>query len=49
VRRAQEAAELEALKQHPPLAELLEQFPNAKITAVRPVTVRGDDDEKAAG
>jgi DNA polymerase-3 subunit gamma/tau len=49
VRRAQEAAELEALKQHTPLAELLEQFPNAKITAVRPVTVRGDDDEKAAG
>jgi DNA polymerase-3 subunit gamma/tau len=49
VRRAQEAAELEALKKHAALAELLEQFPNAKITAVRPVTVRGDDDEKAAG
>ncbi|MGE4184356.1 MAG: DNA polymerase III subunit gamma/tau [Hyphomicrobiaceae bacterium] len=49
VRRAQEAAELEALKKHSALAELLEQFPNAKITAVRPVTVRGDDDEKATG
>jgi DNA polymerase-3 subunit gamma/tau len=51
VRREQDAAELEALKKHSVLAELLEQFPNAKITAVRPVTVRGDDDadEKAAG
>ena len=49
VRRAQQAAELEALKKHTALAELLEQFPNAKITAVKPVTVRGDDDEKAAG
>jgi DNA polymerase-3 subunit gamma/tau len=48
VRRAQEDAELDALKQHTPLAELLEQFPNAKIT-VKPVTVRGDDDEKATG
>ncbi len=49
VRRAREAAELEALKKHSALAELLEQFPGAKITAVRPVIVQSDDDEQATG
>jgi len=48
-KREQETAELDALKKHSVLAELLEQFPDAKITAVRPVRVRGDDDEKVAG
>ncbi|MGE3916295.1 MAG: DNA polymerase III subunit gamma/tau [Hyphomicrobiaceae bacterium] len=50
VRRAREAAELEALKRHAALAGLLERFPDARITAVRPMAVRGDDDdEQAAG
>jgi DNA polymerase-3 subunit gamma/tau len=48
-RREREAIELEALKKHAALAELLDQFPGAKITAVRPVTVRSDDDEQATG
>jgi DNA polymerase-3 subunit gamma/tau len=48
VRRAREAAELEALKKHAAVAELLGQFPDAKIT-VRPLSVRRDDDEQAAG
>jgi DNA polymerase-3 subunit gamma/tau len=48
VRRAREAAELEALKKHAAVAELLGQFPDARIT-VRPLSVRRDDDEQAAG
>ncbi len=48
-RRAREAAELEALKQHSALAALLGQFPDARITAVRPVTVQREDDEQATG
>ena len=53
VRRQRDAEELAALKQHVALAALLEQFPGAKIAAVRPVTVREDDadanDEQATG
>ncbi len=49
VRRQREAAELEALKKHGALAALLEHFPDAKITAVRPIVVQSDDDEQAAG
>jgi len=50
VRREQEAIELEALKKHIAVSELLEQFPNARITVVRPVVVQSDDDdEKATG
>jgi DNA polymerase-3 subunit gamma/tau len=37
VRREQEAAELEALKQHPAVRAVLEQFPDAKIADVRPL------------
>ncbi|MGE0765830.1 MAG: DNA polymerase III subunit gamma/tau [Hyphomicrobiaceae bacterium] len=49
VRRAQDAAELEALKKHEALAGLLQQFPNAKITTLRTASVPMDDDEKATG
>jgi DNA polymerase III subunit gamma/tau len=50
VRRQREAAELEALKKHAALAALLEHFPDAKITAVRPIVVQSDDgDEQATG
>jgi DNA polymerase-3 subunit gamma/tau len=51
VRRQREAAELEALRRHSALADLLEQFPDARITAVRPIQVRSDDkdDEQATG
>jgi DNA polymerase-3 subunit gamma/tau len=53
VRRARAAEELEALKRHSALAALLGQFPGAKITAVRPISVqRGEDDsgdEQATG
>jgi DNA polymerase-3 subunit gamma/tau len=48
VRRAREAAELEALKAHPALASVLESFPDARIVAVRPVSVARDD-ESATG
>ncbi|MBS0240621.1 MAG: DNA polymerase III subunit gamma/tau [Proteobacteria bacterium] len=50
VRRAREAAELETLKSHPALSELLARFPDARITAVKPLSVTTDDeDEQAAG
>ena len=48
VRRARDAAELEALKKHAAVAGLLDRFPDARIT-VRPLTVRRDDDEQATG
>jgi DNA polymerase-3 subunit gamma/tau len=37
VRREREAAELEALKTHPALKAVLDEFPDAKIAAVRPL------------
>jgi len=37
VRREREAAEIEALKSHPAVKALLEQFPDAKITDIRPL------------
>jgi DNA polymerase-3 subunit gamma/tau len=37
VRRARESAELEALKTHPALKAVLDEFPDAKIAAVRPL------------
>jgi DNA polymerase-3 subunit gamma/tau len=37
VRREREAAELEALKSHPALKAVLDEFPDAKIAAVRPL------------
>jgi DNA polymerase-3 subunit gamma/tau len=44
VRRAQEAAELEALKSHPALKAVLDEFPDAKIAAVRPLLAPGTDE-----
>ncbi|MFM9942962.1 MAG: DNA polymerase III subunit gamma/tau [Hyphomicrobiaceae bacterium] len=45
VKREREAAELVALKAHPALASVLEQFPDAKIASVKPVSARHDDDQ----
>ncbi len=46
-RRQREAAELEALKAHPAVVNILEQFPDAKIQNVKPVIARRDDDQAA--
>jgi DNA polymerase-3 subunit gamma/tau len=44
VRRERDAAELEALKAHPAVKAILEQFPDAKIADVRPLLgVRRDE------
>jgi DNA polymerase III subunit gamma/tau len=45
--RAREAAEIEALKQHPSVKAVLEQFPDAKIASVRPIAAPPDDDAAA--
>jgi len=39
MRREREAAEIEALKSHPAVKALLEQFPDAKIADIRPLAV----------
>jgi len=44
VRREREAAELEALKSHPALKAVLDEFPDAKIAAVRPLLGPGTDE-----
>jgi DNA polymerase-3 subunit gamma/tau len=44
VRREREAAELEALKTHPALKAVLDEFPDAKIAAVRPLVGPGADE-----
>ncbi|HEY7670219.1 MAG TPA: DNA polymerase III subunit gamma/tau [Hyphomicrobium sp.] len=44
VRREREAAELEALKSHPALKAVLDEFPDAKIAAVRPLLAPGVDE-----
>ena len=49
MRRAADAAELEALKAHPAVAAVLKEFPDAKIASVKPVRPRIDEDDKAAG
>ena len=51
VRRAAEAAELEALKSHPAVKALLAVFPEAKIAEIRRLTAIDTDidDESAAG
>ena len=43
VRREREAAELEALKSHPALKAVLDEFPDAKIAAVRPLLSPSED------
>jgi DNA polymerase-3 subunit gamma/tau len=55
-KRAEEAAEIEALKQHPSVRAVLEHFPGAEIASVRPIAaprsdVCGDEpgDESAVG
>ncbi len=46
VRREREARDLAALKQHPAVAAVLEAFPDAEVTPVRPVQRDRDDDSK---
>ena len=36
-RRAREASEIERIREHPQVKEVLEHFPDARIAAVRPV------------
>ena len=48
VRRESEAAELEALKAHPAVKAVLDEFPDAKIAEVRPL-VRPSEDETGTG
>jgi DNA polymerase III subunit gamma/tau len=48
VQREQAARELEQLKQHPAVAEVMRQFPSAKISAVKPLP-RTKLDDSAAG
>jgi DNA polymerase-3 subunit gamma/tau len=50
IRRAREAAEIDALKQHPAVEAVLKAFPDAEIKGVRPLApLQGSDDESAAG
>ncbi|MCZ7596461.1 MAG: hypothetical protein M5U16_17495 [Hyphomicrobium sp.] len=44
VRREREAAELEALKTHPAVKAVLNQFPDAKIADIRPLLGPGRDE-----
>ena len=48
VSREMAAAELESLKQHPAVGEVLRTFPGAKITSVKPMP-RKKSDEQASG
>jgi DNA polymerase-3 subunit gamma/tau len=48
VRREQEAAELEALKAHPAMKAVFDQFPDAKIAEIRPL-LRQRRDETGTG
>jgi DNA polymerase-3 subunit gamma/tau len=43
-RRAREAREIEAIRQHPQVKEVLEHFPGARIAGVRPVEQPGGDE-----
>ncbi len=43
-KRAEEAAEIEALKQHPSVRAVLEQFPDAEIASVRPIAAPSADE-----
>ena len=44
VQREQAARELEQLKQHPAVAEVMRQFPPAKISSVKPLPRTASDD-----
>jgi DNA polymerase III subunit gamma/tau len=47
--RAREAAEIEALKQHPSVKAVFDQFPDAKIASIRPITAPPQDDADDPG
>jgi DNA polymerase III subunit gamma/tau len=47
--RAREAAEIEALKRHPSVKAVLDQFPDAKIASVRPIAAPPQDDAAEPG
>jgi DNA polymerase-3 subunit gamma/tau len=48
--RAEDAAEIEVLKQHPSVRAVLEQFPDAEIASVRPIgTPIADEDGEEPG
>ena len=47
--RAREAAEIEALKRHPSVKAVFDQFPDAKIASVRPIAAPPDDDTAEPG
>lgn len=49
VRREREAAELEALKSHPALKAVLDEFPDAKIAEVRPLLGPAKDETGTGG
>jgi DNA polymerase III subunit gamma/tau len=49
VRRDREAAELEALKSHPALKAVLDEFPDAKIAEVRPLLGPAKDETGTGG
>ena len=44
-RREREAREIEKIRQHPDVKQLLERFPDARITAVRPLTTKAAEAE----
>ncbi len=49
-KRAEEAAEIEALKKHPSVRAVLEQFPDAEIASVRPIAApQADESEDEPG
>jgi DNA polymerase-3 subunit gamma/tau len=44
VERARAAAEIAELRKHPAVAAVLQQFPDAEITSVRPISpIEADD------
>ncbi len=45
-KRAEEAAEIEALKKHPSVRAVLEQFPDAEIASVRPIAAPQADESE---
>jgi DNA polymerase-3 subunit gamma/tau len=46
--RQREAAEIEALKQHPSVKAVFDQFPDAKIASVRPMAAPPGDDQASS-
>jgi DNA polymerase III subunit gamma/tau len=52
-RRAREASEIESIREHPQVREVLQHFPDARIAAVRPtpepIKEERETDEAGAG